>query len=93
MSRKRKESKQVTQAVVERVEAAIEQIEQIEETISKELDAEELLPRRFTPRACTSCTALRPSNTNYSQVYAVRGTVRYCKCRFCGNTWSQEASV
>lgn len=90
---KRRRRTEPEQATIERVEAAIVQIEQIEETISKELEAEELVPRRFTPRACTSCTALRPANTNYSRVYVTRGTVRYCKCDFCGNTWSQEASV
>jgi hypothetical protein len=48
-------------------------------------------PRAFEPRPCSACEALRPkTNENYSYVYHTRGTVRYCKCKFCGNTWSQS---
>jgi hypothetical protein len=50
---------------------------------------EEIKPRRFTPRPCTACTALRPNGASYSEVYHTRGNLRYCKCKFCGNTWSQ----
>jgi hypothetical protein len=44
MSKKRRRTEQTVQTTIERVESAIEQIEQIESTISKELEAEELLP-------------------------------------------------
>ena len=48
-------------------------------------------PRAFEPRACSSCEALRPkASESYSFVYHTRGSVRYCKCKFCGNTWSQS---
>lgn len=50
-----------------------------------------LIPRRWQPRECSACVAVRPySKESYVYVYHTRGTVRYCKCRYCGNTWSQE---
>ena len=36
---------------------------------------------------CTACTALRPEGKNYSRVETTRGRVRYCKCKYCGNTF------
>lgn len=45
--------------------------------------------RGFIAKPCSACTAMRPRDTNYSRVYAKRGHVRYVKCWFCGNTWSQ----
>ena len=51
----------------------------------------EVKPKRYTPPPCTSCTAIRPANKDFTSVYAVRRefnyTVRYCKCGFCGNTF------
>lgn len=95
MSKKRNNKEQrVVSATVERVERAIEQVEVIEQIVERELASEAIAtPRRFVPRACTACTALRPPNTNYSRVYATVGSVRYCKCGYCGETWSQEASA
>lgn len=55
--------------------------------------AEVLKPRAFVPRACTSCTALRPPNTSYSVVYGKVGRVRYCRCKFCQHTWTQTISA
>lgn len=52
-----------------------------------------LKPRAFVPRACTSCATYRPANTSYSEVYATRGRVRYCKCKFCQATWTQTISA
>lgn len=46
--------------------------------------------REFEARPCTSCQALRPHGTSYSRVYCTRGRIRYCKCHYCGHTWSQE---
>lgn len=46
-------------------------------------------PRQFSPRACTMCEAVRPAGTNFSRVYSKHGDVRYCRCGFCGNTWTQ----
>jgi hypothetical protein len=47
--------------------------------------------KRYSPPACCMCTAVRPPNTNYTEVVTVRKeygyTVRYCKCRFCGGTF------
>lgn len=50
-------------------------------------------PRGFVPRPCSNCTALRPPSTSYSRVYSKHGPVRYCKCDFCGNTWSQYFDI
>lgn len=50
-------------------------------------------PRAFVPRPCSQCTALRPPSTSYSRVYSKHGQVRYCKCDFCGNTWSQYFDI
>ncbi len=46
-------------------------------------------PRGFVPRPCSQCSAIRPAGTNYSRVYHTRANIRYCKCGFCNNTWSQ----
>jgi hypothetical protein len=46
--------------------------------------------REFTPRDCTLCITSRPPRQQFSRVYAKRGKIRYCKCGYCGNTWSQE---
>jgi hypothetical protein len=48
-------------------------------------------PREFEARPCSSCQAIRPHGKNYSRVYCTRGTIRYCKCHFCGHTWAQES--
>lgn len=61
--------------------------EKEQETICKLLQA---TPREFVPRDCTQCTALRPPRQSYSRVYCKRGKIRFCKCGFCGATWSQE---
>ena len=45
--------------------------------------------RAFEPRACCACEAIRPKNKNYSYVYHTKQRVRYCKCSFCGATWTQ----
>ena len=58
--------------------------------------------RRFAPRPCHACKEIREKNPkakneNYSEVYGTRhseiGTSRYCRCRFCGNTWVQLENV
>lgn len=63
------------------------------DTRAKQVDdvrtIEQPKPRQFTPRPCTMCTALRDAES-YSFVYHTRGSVRYCKCGFCGNTWKQS---
>lgn len=46
--------------------------------------------REFEARPCSSCQAIRPHGKNYSRVYCTRGSIRYCKCHFCGHTWAQE---
>lgn len=46
-------------------------------------------PRGFVARPCSMCEGIRPSGTSYSRVYSKHGQLRYCKCDFCGNTWSQ----
>lgn len=59
----------------------------------EEPKAAKLKPRAFVPRPCGGCTALRPPNTNYSEVTTTRGSVRYCRCRYCSNTWTQTISA
>jgi hypothetical protein len=53
--------------------------------------AEEVKPKRYSPPACVMCTAVRPANTNYTEVYHTRKeygyTVRYCRCKFCRDTF------
>ena len=61
--------------------------------------SEAIKPRstEFVPAPCSSCTAIRPANTNYSEVYSVHrqgaNVVRYCRCRFCGNTFKNSESL
>lgn len=59
-------------------------------TIEKQPNAE---PReKFVPRPCSDCAAVRPANTSYSRVITTRGRIRYCKCGYCGSTWTQAIS-
>lgn len=49
---------------------------------------------RFVPRDCSACSSLRgDSKESYSFVYHTAGRIRYCKCRYCGNTWTQAGEV
>lgn len=50
-------------------------------------------PRVFVPRPCNACEAQRPKATSFSKVLATRGDVRYCRCEFCGNRWTQAKSA
>lgn len=63
-----------------------------EKVIDDRLVSTKPIPRvsSFVPRACTSCTALRQPETNYSRVMSTQGRIRYCKCTFCGNTWKEQ---
>lgn len=47
-------------------------------------------PRRFMPRDCTLCVTRRKPGESYVRVYSKHGSIRYCRCGMCGNTWSQE---
>ncbi len=85
MSKKRRP--QPKPAETEVIEQITEDIVEVVETVT---DA--IAPRRFTPRPCSQCTALRDGK-NYSYVYHTAGRVRYCKCKFCGNTWTQAAEL
>lgn len=71
--------------------------EQVDERLEERrrtaaMDPNGIKPKRFVSRPCCMCSAFRPPATNYSFVYAKHGRVRYCKCRFCGNTWTQVIS-
>ena len=52
--------------------------------------------RTFTAKQCTSCTARRKddptvkADDNFTRVFATRGSVRYCRCYYCGNTWKDS---
>lgn len=73
--------------VIEQISHAIEQQQPIDLPI-----VQEIKPRAFVPRQCSQCAAIRPPNTNFSVVYHTRQTVRYCRCKYCGWTWTQEAT-
>ena len=60
--------------------------------------ATEPKPRRYVPKPCSMCTALRPNKAeNYTEVVRTMQestmTIRYCRCRFCGNTWKETDSI
>lgn len=52
-------------------------------------------PRAYVPPECSLCVETRRTAKvkpgNYSQVTATKqtklGTLRYCRCKYCGNTW------
>lgn len=48
--------------------------------------------RRYVPKPCGSCEAIRPKGSSYSSVTGTNngpaGIVRYCRCGFCGHTWT-----
>ena len=48
------------------------------------------IPREDEARPCSLCESRRPIGTSYSRVYCTKRQVRYCKCHYCGHTWSQE---
>jgi hypothetical protein len=48
------------------------------------------IPREDEARPCSLCESRRPAGKSYSRVYCTKQQVRYCKCHFCGHTWSQE---
>jgi hypothetical protein len=73
MSKKRRDSRIVNPSAIDERVIATEQPK----------------PRAFVPRDCPACRSLRPAGSNYSRVYSKHGDVRYCRCDFCGNTWSQ----
>jgi hypothetical protein len=58
-------------------------------SMKTEAPPEAIKPRAFVPRPCTSCEALRPAGTSFSKCYCTRGEIRYCRCEYCNNTWSQ----
>jgi formate dehydrogenase maturation protein FdhE len=54
-------------------------------------EASELpIPREDEARPCTLCESRRPIGKSYSRVYCTKVNVRYCKCSYCGHTWTQE---
>jgi hypothetical protein len=48
------------------------------------------IPREDEARPCTLCESRRPIGTSYSRVYCTKSNARYCKCSYCGHTWTQE---
>ena len=50
----------------------------------------EPIPREDEARPCSLCESRRPAGKSYSRVYCTKRQVRYCKCHYCGHTWSQE---
>ena len=48
------------------------------------------IPREDEARPCSLCENRRPIGKSYSRVYCTKRQVRYCKCHYCGHTWSQE---
>jgi hypothetical protein len=52
--------------------------------------SESPIPREDEARPCTLCESRRPIGKSYSRVYCTKANVRYCKCSYCGHTWTQE---
>jgi formate dehydrogenase maturation protein FdhE len=52
--------------------------------------SESPIPREDEARPCTLCESRRPIGTSYSRVYCTKSNARYCKCSYCGHTWTQE---
>jgi hypothetical protein len=50
----------------------------------------EPIPREDEARPCALCESRRPIGTSYSRVYCTKAKVRYCRCSYCGHTWTQE---
>jgi hypothetical protein len=48
------------------------------------------IPREDEARPCTLCESRRPIGKSYSRVYCTKAKVRYCRCSYCGHTWTQE---
>jgi hypothetical protein len=48
------------------------------------------IPREDEARPCTLCESRRPIGKSYSRVYCTKTNARYCKCSYCGHTWTQE---
>ena len=48
------------------------------------------IPREDEARPCSLCESRRPIGTSYSRVYCTKTNARYCKCSYCGHTWTQE---
>ena len=48
------------------------------------------IPREDEARPCTLCESRRPFGKSYSRVYCTKSNARYCKCSYCGHTWTQE---
>ena len=48
------------------------------------------IPREDEARPCALCESRRPIGKSYSRVYCTKAQVRYCKCSYCGHTWTQE---
>ena len=48
------------------------------------------IPREDEARPCTLCESRRPIGKSYSRVYCTKSNARYCKCSYCGHTWTQE---
>ena len=52
--------------------------------------SESPIPREDEARPCTLCASRRPIGKSYSRVYCTKSNARYCKCSYCGHTWTQE---
>jgi hypothetical protein len=48
------------------------------------------IPREDEARPCALCESRRPIGKSYSRVYCTKAKVRYCRCSYCGHTWTQE---
>jgi hypothetical protein len=48
------------------------------------------IPREDEARPCSLCESRRPIGKSYSRVYCTKANARYCKCSYCGHTWTQE---
>ena len=59
-------------------------------------------PRVYCPPPCSTCTAIRPANTNYTRTNGTETREntqtelvisRACKCHYCGTTWTDKEVI
>jgi len=72
-------------------------IDQVPSEAGRVAEGTEAVAKKYTPPGCPMCQAVRPKGTNYTDVYCVRKdncyTVRYCRCRFCANTFKDATKI
>lgn len=76
--------KQRARTVEQKEEIAIDHVQTKPEPVARV---------KFVPSDCSMCTEYRPKDKCYARVYHTAGSIRYCKCDFCGHTWKQKGAI